>query len=145
AGARTGVMGVRTPTILSGGVRTPTSSPCRRRSNSGDARPGIITPPQNCIQDDSPESGCPDSVQHEVAKLQCEVASSENQGNGHDDQFTVVAQINLVYNPDPCGGYGNQPEDHQRHAAENRTSNGLNQGTELRGEPQQNRDKYCDD
>lgn len=54
---------------------------------------------QQRIQQDRTKGGGTDACHRKVAKVQCEVASAQDQGNGRHNQVLVLRKIDLVIDP----------------------------------------------
>lgn len=65
----------------------------------------------------------------------------ENQRHSGDDQIAVLAEVDVVLNPDAGAGHGDETEHNNRHTGKNRLRNRLNQSAELRREAEQDRER----
>src|SRR5437764_4458563 len=109
--------------------------------------------PQQLVQNDDAEGGYTDTPDTEVADGQQEIdivvghtdhtrPYSQTHGGGY--QVAALGEVDSILYPDATTGGRNQAEKNDSQPPEYAGRNGGNQRTELRAEPQENRDKCRD-
>src|SRR5437867_7676569 len=86
------------------------------RLDLGLARLGLA-PAQQQVQRDRAEGRGADAAERETAEAQREVTGAEHQRDGGDDQVGVVAEVDLVVDPDLRSGDRDQAEHDDADAA----------------------------
>lgn len=83
------------------------------------------------IENDGAKSGSADAAEREASDMDREVAGTQNQRDGSDNQIAVVAEVHMVDYPNTGASDGNETEDDDGGAPENRLRNRLNDCAEF--------------